>query len=153
LALQPVKLPAFIADILERMRTIMEVERILVELPPDLPPVSADYNRLERILLNLLSNALKYSAPGTPVLVRARSTEGMVEVSVADRGVGIAPDDLPYIFERFYRAEEARKTEGVGLGLYITRQLVEAHGGRIRVESRPGVGSTFYFMLPIAAEE
>ncbi|MBI2952921.1 MAG: hypothetical protein HYY30_01300 [Chloroflexi bacterium] len=147
---QPVVLKEFVADLLGRARAAMDVGRVRVEIPADVPPVSADPNRLERILLNLLSNALKYSPPETEVLVRARKMDGEVIVSVADRGMGIAPEDQAHIFERFYRTKGARKAEGLGLGLYITRMLVEAHGGRIWVESELGKGSTFYFTLPIA---
>ncbi|HOG47921.1 MAG TPA: ATP-binding protein, partial [Anaerolineae bacterium] len=122
--------------------------------PADLPPASADPDRLERVLTNLWSNALKYSAPGTPVTVSARQEGREVITSVADRGPGIAPEDLPGLFQRYFRtaaAEERRK--GVGLGLYITRRLVEAHDGRIWAESTVGVGSVFSFSLPIAEAE
>jgi two-component system phosphate regulon sensor histidine kinase PhoR len=112
--------------------------------------VEADPNRLERILGNLLSNALKYSDPGTEVLVSARNTDGEVTISVVDQGRGIAPEDLPRIFGRFYRSITARKAEGLGLGLHITRLLVEAHGGRIWAESELGKGSSFSFTLPMA---
>jgi len=147
---QPVELGPFLADLLRRLKGIMEIGRVRAEIPEALPPASADPNRLERILTNLLGNALKYSPAGTEVLVTATATDGEVTVSVTDRGVGIAPEDLPHIFERFYRAKGTMKTEGLGLGLYITRMLVEAHGGRIRVESEFGKGSTFTFTLPRA---
>ena len=150
LDIKPVNLRAYLADLLQRSATVFDVGRIHIELPEDLPPVSADLNRLERILSNLLSNALKYSNPGTPVLVRARQTDHLIEVSVQDFGQGIAPEDLPHIFERFYRTKGGRKAEGIGLGLYITMMLVKAHGGRIWVESEVGKGSTFYFTLPVA---
>ena len=127
----------------------METSRIQEEIPADLPPVCADYARLERILINLLSNALKYSDPGTPVRLRAWQQDGQVVVAVSDQGRGIAPEEIPHLFERFYRTAGARKAEGIGLGLYITRILVEAHGGRIWVESEVGKGSTFSFSLPI----
>ncbi len=149
LRLQPIQLTDYLSDLLARSAMVLDMTRIQVEFPADLPPVCADYNRLERILTNLLSNALKYSAPGTPVLVRARRLDGEVEISITDEGRGIDPEDLPHLFERFYRAKGA-KAEGIGLGLYITRQLVEAHGGRIRVESEVGIGSTFFFTLPVA---
>jgi len=148
LARQPVELQSFIWDLLERSKPVMDVRRIRLEIPADLPAVSADPGRLERILTNLLTNALKYSPPDTEVIVRAVRTDEEIQVSVTDRGVGIAPEDLPHIFERFYRARGVRKVEGLGLGLYITKMLVEAHGGRIWVESELGRGSTFYFTLP-----
>jgi len=150
LTCQPVSLHAFLDDLLHRAATAMAVERIQVEMPDTLPSVTADPGRLERIFTNLFSNALKYSDPGTPVIVRAKPMDGQIEVSVQDVGQGIDLDDLPHIFERFYRAKGQRKTEGVGLGLYITRMLVEAHGGRIWVESEPAKGSIFRFTLPVA---
>lgn len=146
---QPVQLDAYLRELLQRSAAVMETERIQLELPAELPPVAADYDRLERIMTNLLSNALKYSAAGMPVRVRVWQEDDEVVVSVADQGVGIDPRDLPHIFERFYRVKGERKTESVGLGLYITRMLVEAHGGRIRVESEVGKGSTFTFTLPV----
>lgn len=147
---QPVNLGPFMLDLLGRARGTMDVERVRVEIPPDLPPMGADPDRLERILLNLLSNALKYSAPDTEVVVRAVATREDVVTSVKDQGPGIAPEDLPHIFERFYRAKGVPGAEGMGLGLYITKMLVEAHEGRIWVESELGKGSTFYFTIPIA---
>ena len=149
---QPVHLRAFALDLKERLAASLETRRIAIEIPLDLPPASADPARLERILTNLWSNALKYSAPGTSVEVRARQEDGWVTTSVTDHGPGIPPDDLPRLFERYFRTGTGReRREGVGLGLYIARQLVEAHGGRIWVESEVGVGSRFSFSLPIAA--
>ncbi|HEY3377044.1 MAG TPA: ATP-binding protein [Armatimonadota bacterium] len=141
---------AYLTNLVSRSETMAEYGRIQTEIPEQLPPVLADANRLERMLMNLLSNALKYSAPGTPVRVRARQEEGMVLISVTDEGPGIPPEDLPLLFQRYYRAPGTRATEGSGLGLYITRLLIEAHGGRVWVESEVGQGSTFSFTLPIA---
>jgi len=147
---QPVQLRSAVTDLLERARYAIDVGRIRVEIPEGLPPVNADLDRLERILLNLLTNALKYSLPKTEVLVKAEKTDGEVMIWVTDRGIGIAREDLSHMFERHFRAKGARKAEGLGLGLYITKMLVEAHGGRIWVESELGKGSTFYFTLPIS---
>ncbi|MHB0938506.1 MAG: PAS domain-containing protein [Armatimonadota bacterium] len=154
LALQreAVDLRAYLPEFLRRSAAALETERVTLEVPGDLPPVWADYNRLERIFTNLLSNALKYSAPETPVIIRVRRTDDAVEVSVSDQGQGIAPEDLSHVFERFYRAKGGQKSEGIGLGLYITRLLVEAHGGQIRAESEIGKGSTFSFTLPVVPE-
>ncbi|MHB9131242.1 MAG: PAS domain-containing sensor histidine kinase [Armatimonadota bacterium] len=146
---EPVDLCRYLTDLLQRNAETMDVTRIRLEIPADLPVASADYNRLERIITNLLSNALKYSDPSTPVLVRASQRDPWVEIAVSDQGPGILPEDLPHLFERFYRAKGERKTEGIGLGLYISRMLVEAHGGHIRVESAVGKGSTFSFTLPV----
>jgi signal transduction histidine kinase len=148
---QPVDLRPFVDGLLDRQATALDVGRVRVEAPQELPPVSADPNRLERILVNLLSNALKYSAPETEVTVRLRQEGAEVITSVQDRGHGIAPEELPRIFQRYYRAGEGReRRQGIGLGLYITKRLVEAHGGRIWAESTLGEGSTFSFSLPVA---
>jgi signal transduction histidine kinase len=128
----------------------LDIDRIQIEVRDDLPAVLADINRSERILVNLLSNALKYSPAGTPVLVKAEPENGLVRIAVADQGDGISPEDQPYIFDRFYRSATAKKAEGLGLGLYICKALVENQGGRIWVESEVGKGSKFYFTLPIA---
>ncbi len=134
----PVELAPYLANLLRRVKPSLDVERIKLTIPIDLPPVSADYDRLERILLNLLTNALKYSRANTPILLQAKSTDGEVLISVMDEGVGIAPEELPHLFERFYRGKSERQAEGIGLGLYITKLLVEAHGGRIPGRKRSG---------------
>ena len=100
--------------------------------------------RLERILLNLITNALKYSPEPSPVRIEARRAPAGIEVAVIDRGRGIDAEDVPHIFQRYYRTRRGRKGRGIGLGLYIARLLVEAHGGRIRAESEAGRGSAFH---------
>lgn len=146
----PLDVAAFLQDLLARSQGILDANRIGVDVCEHLPHVCADGYRLERILTNLLTNALKYSPPEKPVWVRAERAGEDVLVSVSDEGPGIAPEDIPYLFQRFYRAKGARKGEGIGLGLYIARMLVEAHGGRIWVESEMGKGSAFHFTLPLA---
>jgi len=150
LQLETVDLHAYLTNYLERMRTVMDIERISLQVPDDIPPVMADYARLERIITNLLTNALKYSSPETPVTLCARRQGDMVVIAITDRGRGIPAADQPHLFERFYRSQREHDTEGIGLGLYITKRLVEAHGGQIWVESEAGKGSTFYFTLPVA---
>ncbi len=148
---RPVNVEPFIREMLERVAAgAVDVGRIRTEIETGLPPAAADPERLERILTNLLTNALKYSEPGTEVLLKVGRSGDQILTSVADKSAGIGKEDLPHLFERFYRARGARKAEGAGLGLYITRMLVEAHGGQIGVESDPGSGSTFHFSLPIA---
>ncbi len=122
------------------------------DLPADLPLVDVDPQRIGQVLGNLLSNALTHTPSGGEVVVAAQARESEVELSVSDTGEGILPDHLPYIFERFYRADKSRSraTGGTGLGLAIARQLVEAHGGRIEVESEVGRGTQFTFTLPVA---
>lgn len=148
----PVEMAAYLQDFLQRSATVLDLPRIHLDLAPEVPPVPADYDRLDRIFSNLLSNALKYSDPGTPVQVRVCQQDGEVVVSITDHGHGIPPDDVSHLFQRFYRVIGEQRAEGIGLGLYITKVLVEAHDGHIWVESEVGIGSTFYFTLPLAAK-
>jgi PAS domain S-box-containing protein len=145
---QPVALGPFLREFLGRYEGALAAERVRTEIPGQLPDVCADAERLERILTNLLTNALKYSAPGSEVTVRAEAREQEVVVSVCDRGPGIPPEELPRVFQRFYRARAGTRKGGIGLGLHITKLLVEAQGGRIWAQSREGEGSTFCFALP-----
>jgi PAS domain S-box-containing protein len=151
----PLLIDSFVQQMLGRLEGVrlkgfLETGRLTAEIPDDLPPVLADPDLLERILLNLLTNAMKYSPAASPVRLAARRMAGEIEISVIDRGEGVAPEDQSRIFERFCRPKGARRPDSVGLGLYIARKLVEAHGGRIRVESTLGEGSTFSFTLPVA---
>lgn len=123
------------------------------ELPDrPLPLVWADPDRLEEILANLIDNAVKYSPEGGTIKLSARESDGRLTISVSDPGVGIPAKELDKIFEKFHRVDrgDARTTYGHGLGLYISKRLIEAHGGDIWVESRLGKGSTFHFTLPLA---
>lgn len=125
-----------------------------VHLKNDLPPVLADRDMVVQILTNLVSNAVKYSARETTVSVRGRGNDSTVEVEVEDAGIGISEEDAARIFGKFFRVDrdEVREARGTGLGLYITKQLVERQGGRIHVRSQPGQGSTFVFALPAASD-
>jgi signal transduction histidine kinase len=144
---RPVELRGAVFQLLQDMEGALDGRRVENAIPSDLPPALADPDRLDRILANLVGNALKY-APGT-VTVSAESDGGTIRVDVADRGPGISPDDRARLFERYYRGER-HEGEGLRLGLYIVKQLVEAHGGEVRVESAPAAGSTFSFTLPAA---
>ncbi len=126
---------------------------LTVEVSEKLREVLADEDRAAQVLTNLLGNALRYTPSGGNVTVRARVLDGQVEFVVSDTGLGIAPEHLPHLFERFYRVDRSRSRAagGSGIGLTIAKHLVEAHGGSIRAESPgPGQGSTFSFTLPIA---
>jgi signal transduction histidine kinase len=119
-----------------------------IDLAPSLN-VRADATRIQQVVANFLTNAIKYSADATPLAVAARRTPHGLRVEVTDRGVGIAPELCDRVFERYFRVEDTRRdAKGVGLGLYICRRIIELHGGRIGVESRLGEGSTFWFELP-----
>ncbi len=143
-----IDLRSFAADVRESLAGVADVSRIeVVPSRQELPTVLADPDRLERILTNLLTNALKYSEG--KITIAFKQQDGYVVTSVTDRGVGISPEDLPHIFERYYRAKGVQKRDGLGLGLLITKMLVEAHGGKIWVESELGKGSTFSFTLPV----
>jgi len=148
---EPVALSPFLHGLLLQSGLVLDSERIQLELPSWLPPVQADPDYLRIILLALLDNAQKFSPPKTPIRVTAKRENDQVVISIADQGIGIAADDLPHLFDRFFRIEKIRRAEGTGLGLFITRRLVEAHGGEIRAESRVGEGSTFTFTLPAAS--
>ncbi|WP_437712832.1 PAS domain S-box protein [Sorangium sp. So ce448] len=145
-----VDLPALIRATVERTADATRGHRVDVEVPDGVPPLLADPGRLEQVLTNLLSNAAKYGAPETPIRIAVERRSGEVLVVVENEGKGIAPDELPRLFTRYYRTRDAKAggAAGLGLGLYIVRGLVEAHGGRIWAESAPGK-TTFQFTLPL----
>jgi signal transduction histidine kinase len=130
---------------------------ITADMPDTLPDMCGDPRRVDQILVNLLSNAVKYTPDTGSVAVAAQRDDSanMIKISVADTGIGILTDQLPYIFDRFFRAErdEVMDAVGTGLGLSIAKGLVEAHGGEIWVESEEGRGSTFAFTLPLAERD
>lgn len=149
---RPTDLDRVIQDSIDNLALGAEAREVSLSalLPDDLPAVQADPDRVSQVLRNLLVNALLYTPAGGSVTVHTSSANGMVEVAVADTGVGIDPEDLTHIFERFWRADPARARMGsTGLGLSIAQSLVEAQGGRIWAESAPGQGSTFRFTLPV----
>ena len=146
----PLLLQEFVPALVDRAGRVLPAERLRLEIPPTLPAVTADPDRLERILLNLLSNALKYSPVEAPVHLQATRAADGIRVSIIDAGSGIRAEDLPHLFARFFRSAGSTHANSVGLGLYITRTLVEAHGGSIHAESTPGEGSTFFFTLPLS---
>ncbi len=147
---RPIALAPFVAELLRSSDGVLEIARVVNAVPESIPPVLADPDRLDRILGNLIGNALKYSPAA--VRVGAEHLLEEIRVTVADEGAGLAEEDLPRLFQRYYRGQR-HEGEGLGLGLFIVRKLVEAHGGRIWAESRPGQGATFTFTLPIAPPE
>jgi signal transduction histidine kinase len=156
LVLKPVDLPTLLEVLATEFGPELEarVQRLTLCAPPDLPPALCDETRAAQIIANLLSNASKYTPPGGLITVRVALAEeaGFLQISVADNGVGISADDQAKLFNRFFRAESSQlgEAKGTGLGLHITRALVELHGGRIWFESELGQGSTFYVTFPLA---
>ncbi len=143
--------PTDLAELIDRaVATWGRNHPIKVDLEAGLPRAFADSERLEQVLANLLSNAVKFSPPNSPVAITARRVRKTIEIRVSDRGKGITPADLANLFEKFHRGAGARGTEGPGLGLYISKALIEAQGGGISVTSREGSGSTFTITLPFA---
>jgi PAS domain S-box-containing protein len=113
-----------------------------------LPVIQADPQRLRRVFMNILDNAFKFSTKGGTITISTEETAEEVMITIKDQGVGIDPEDLPYIFDMFHRGKGAGKTEGSGIGLAVVKAIVEAHGGKVLVESKPGKGSTFSVILP-----
>ena len=153
LQLGSVSIPELLNDVVEGFQTIALDKALSVKArsTQGLPLIQGDRDKLYQILNNLIQNAVKFTPKGGTILVEARGQEqGFVEISVSDTGCGIAPGELGKVFERFYRGESvATENRGAGLGLAITKNLVELHRGHIRVESTPGEGSRFFFSLPI----
>ena len=125
--------------------------RLHIDCNQDLPEILADQARVEQVIVNLVHNAIKFTPPGGEIWAHAEQANGAVRFTIRDTGVGIPAEDMPRIFERFYKADRARRSGGTGLGLAIARHTVEAHGGRIWAESEEGRGSTFSFTIPLAA--
>ncbi|HEV7766125.1 MAG TPA: ATP-binding protein [Thermoanaerobaculia bacterium] len=148
---QPIRWLQFIEGRISAFRVQHPSRAMRFDISAPESSVVADPDRMRQVVDNLLSNALKYSAEGSDIELRVAKTDGHVETSVTDRGIGIPKDEIPQLFERFHRARNvsSRYYGGLGLGLYIARAIVEAHGGEITVESEEGVGSTFTMRLPL----
>jgi two-component system, OmpR family, sensor histidine kinase KdpD len=140
-----------IGSALNRMDRPLEGRHVEVELDDNLPLGHFDEVLIEQVLVNLLDNAVKYSAPGTPIVIAGKRENNGVAISVSDRGRGLAPGDEEQVFAMFYRGADARPDRrGTGLGLAICQAVVRAHGGTIRAENRPGGGTTVRFVIPHA---
>jgi PAS domain S-box-containing protein len=148
---QPVDAAQAVRSAMSQIQPTLGAHPLELELDGERASIEVDPRRLEQILTNVVENAAKYSPDSAPIVVRVRQRDRGVAISVVDKGGGIAADELPLLFDRFYQAQRARAMrKGLGLGLYITKGLVEAHGGRITVHSEPGRGSTFEVWLPLA---
>jgi signal transduction histidine kinase len=147
-----VSLPTLAERIAARFRTQTQKHTILVDFPKNFPVILADETRLAQVISNLISNSIKY-APNGEIRLQGQVRPEQVIVCISDQGPGIDPNDLPHIFDRFYRAVEAAKqTKGAGLGLYLARAIIEAHGGRMWVDPKPDSGARICFSLPRAGE-
>jgi len=150
--LSPLNIRGLIEQVTEYLKPIAErkEQSLIVDLPHFLPSVNADARRLEQVLRNLLMNAVKFTPPGGRINLRASKQGGSLVVEVQDSGIGIAKETQAELFEPYYRGEADRELfPGVGLGLALSKQIVELHGGKIWVDSQPGRGSTFAFSLPL----
>ncbi len=154
-SVEPVDLAAILHMCAESaLPTILEHDlKLEVQVPETLPAVLGNARRLRQVFDNLLSNAIKFSPPGRSITIRAWAEDGEVVAAVADQGVGIPPEDRERIFERFFQTQEGKRRRGAGVGLAISKRIIEVHGGRIWVESEVGKGSTFYVALPKAPTE
>jgi len=132
-----------------RFRTQVTSHQIVVDFPPNFPVILCDEDRLEQVFYNLLSNATKYSPQGGEIRITGLVRPEQVILCVSDQGPGIAPQDIPHVFDRFYRASDAsRTTKGAGLGLFLARAVIEAHAGRVWVDPKPGYGARICFSIP-----
>jgi signal transduction histidine kinase len=149
MSLENTRIEPIIRDVVARTRSLYPYMPLNVEIDENLPLLQIDATRIAQVLNNLFSNASKY-APGSEVNIRVTQRGGQVHIEVDDRGPGIPPEHIPNLFERFYRVpENADDARGTGLGLFICRKLIEAHGGEIGVDSGPGEGARFFFTLPV----
>ena len=150
--LQPLDINGVIRDVITRLAPRADRQKVEVslELPSDLPVVMADRERVEQVVLNIMDNAIKFTRAGGKIKVTTSHDDGTVRTEISDTGVGIAEEDLPHIFERFFKADRSRASSGTGLGLAISKHIIQAHKGTIWIRSKLGKGSTFGFSLPAA---
>lgn len=148
LNLAEIRMEKLAQEMADRFQTQTDRHRIVVKFPDEFPVIVGDENRLEQVFYNLLSNAVKYSPDGGEITISGQIRSGQIIICVQDEGTGISQDDMPHIFDRFFRADEATKnTQGAGLGLYLSRAIIDAHNGRIWIEPRPEAGTRVCFSL------
>jgi two-component system phosphate regulon sensor histidine kinase PhoR len=152
LKLKPLDVTEVARRVVERLRPQAERAQLelILDMPANLPPVMGDEDRVEQVLVNVIHNAIKFTPPKGKITISSLVEDDHVLISVSDTGIGIPADDLPRIFERFYKVDQARSGGGTGLGLAIAKHIVQAHGGRIWAESEEGKGTTVAFSLPTA---
>jgi two-component system sensor histidine kinase KdpD len=147
--LEPCDLSDVVGAALEELGTASRMRSVSVEISPDLPLVPLDFELIKQVLINLLSNALKFSPADQPIHLRGQIVDGGLEVTVVDRGRGIAQEDLDRVFQKFHRLAESSSVDGLGLGLSICKEFVEAHRGHIHLERNPEGGAIARFVLPV----
>jgi PAS domain S-box-containing protein len=152
---EPVDFPSLVQKVIKRLSGFTTLHQFVVDFAPDFPALTVEPQLMEQVITNLLENAIKYSPQGGRITITGRVENNQAGVTVADEGMGISRRDADHLFERFHRVEkgESRKIQGTGLGLYICKSIVEAHGGQITVASQPGRGSAFTFTLPVDGKE
>ena len=145
------RLDGLVQDILEDLEPLLVRNQATVcnLLPANLPPLIADPQQLEQVFKNLITNALKHNAPGLQLTLKATVEDQQIRCSVEDNGVGMGPEVCDRLFKLYVRGLDNPHLTGIGLGLYLCRQIITAHGGRVGVESVPGTGAKFWFVLPL----
>lgn len=148
---QPLRLGTLVSSAIADLQPMLERDRVSVrnEIDPTLPVIQADPLQLARVYQNLVANALKHNPPGLTLTFTATVEGNTVRCAVIDDGIGISPEDQEKLFDLYFQGKQKRRSVGLGLGLYLCQQVIEAHGGDIGVESKPGEGSTFWFTLPL----
>ena len=146
----PVTISTIVEKVVAAQKSYTSRHEFSVDMDPEIPTIVGDQDKIDQILTNLTNNAVKYSPNGGMITVSGKKLDGVVRMTVADQGMGIPPDHLAKVFDRFHRIDnrDTRKVGGTGIGLYLVKHLVEAHGGKIWVESEVGEGSKFIFELP-----
>ncbi len=148
MTLEPASMAPIIRDCVQRLQGVHPDVQIEIDVPDELPVVNLDSTRVAQVLDNMLNNAQKY-APGSPITIKAFVKGEQLWIEVHDEGPGIPAEHTPHLFERFYRMPQSSNIRGTGLGLYISRKIIEAHGGEIGVLSQAGKGATFFFEIPM----
>jgi K+-sensing histidine kinase KdpD len=148
---QPVRLPRLVGEIVEEFQLRTEAHRLIIDFPSDFPIIDVDPHRIRQVVRNILDNAIKYSPVGGLIMIKGEIRDEDVVISIADQGVGISPEDLIPLFEMYFRvkAPTGYHVAGTGLGLPVSRSIIEAHNGRIWAESQVDQGTTIYFSLPL----
>ena len=155
LDLEPIELNELVEEAIVQLKPQVERQKLTLEMvmAKYMPVITVDKERLRQVMVNLIHNAIKFNRPGGSIKISTESSENSVSVEVSDTGVGIAKDNLPHIFERFYKVDKSRAGQGSGIGLAIAKHVIESHGGKITVQSEEEKGTTFSFSLPLTLKK